>query len=292
MTQPAMIACATDEQYAEMAAVMLRSLSLNGDVAGTAVYLVGDQLSETTVQDLRSCASGLDLRFIDLASSRDRISELPVSFYNAAIYIRLLLPDLIEQSGRVLYMDSDILIRRSIKELLATSLADKLAGAVVDGGLPHVHALANARLGRAEAALYFNSGVLLFDLDTWRDQKIGHRCIKTAQTRNDCWPDQDALNLVLDGCIKQLDPKWNFFSTQPLSRDAYEEAHILHFIPDKPTSANCRHPMFNDYIEIRNGTPWRDRSFATSISERRISELKRMVAERVRRQRSSAQDDK
>lgn len=285
MAEPMMIACAVDEPYAEMAGVMLRSLAMNGDVRGIPVHLVGDGLGVDVVEDLRGCAGDLDFRFIDLAAARESISHLPVSFYNAAIYIRLLLPDLIAGDGRILYLDSDILINRPIRELLSMPLDGKLAAAAIDGGQPHVHAMANARLGRAGDAAYFNSGVLMFDLQTWRALGIGHRCIRTAQARDDYWPDQDALNIVLDGKIKTLAAKWNFFSTEPLPRERFAAAHVVHFIPDKPTSMNCRHPMFEDYLAIRAATPWRDRPFTSSVRQRRVDQLARMVAERVRRKR-------
>jgi len=280
-----MIACAVDEPYAEMAGVMLRSLALNGDIRDMPVYLVGDGLCIETVEDLRACANDLDFRFIDLVAMRESIGHLPVSFYNATIYIRLLLPDLIAGDGRMLYLDSDIFIHRPIRELLQTPLEGNLAAAVIDGGKPQVHAIANARLGRAEDAPYFNSGVLMFDLQTWREHGIGHQCIRTAQARNDYWPDQDALNIVLDGKIKALHAKWNLFSTEPLPRDICEAGHILHFIPDKPTSENCRHPMFEDYLAIRATTPWRNRPFTSSVRQRRVDQLARMVAERIRRKR-------
>jgi lipopolysaccharide biosynthesis glycosyltransferase len=280
-----MIACAVDEPYAEMAGVMLRSLSIKGDVRDMPVYLVGDGLGIEVVRDLHECATDLDFHFVDLAAMRAKISNLPASFYNPAIYIRLLLPDLIEGDGRILYLDSDILINGPIRDLLLTPLDGNIAAAVIDGGLPTIHAMANARLGRAENAPYFNSGVLMFDLQTWRAQGIGPHCIRTAETRNDYWPDQDALNIVLDGKIKALDAKWNLFSTQPLPREICEMAHILHFIPDKPTSENCRHPMFEDYLAIRATTPWRDRPFTSSIRQRRVDQLSRTVAERVRRKK-------
>jgi lipopolysaccharide biosynthesis glycosyltransferase len=118
-----MIACAVDEPYAEMAGVMLRSLSIKGDVRDMPVYLVGDGLGIEVVRDLHECATDLDFHFVDLAAMRAKISNLPASFYNPAIYIRLLLPDLIEGDGRILYLDSDILINGPIRDLLLTPLA-------------------------------------------------------------------------------------------------------------------------------------------------------------------------
>lgn len=280
-----MIACAVDEPYAEMAGVMLRSLSMKGEVADTDVYLVGDGLSAGVVEDLHECAKDLNFHFIDLAEMRHKISRLPVSFYNPSIYIRLLLADLIDGDGRILYLDSDILIHKPILELLRTPLDGMMAAAVIDNGTRQLRVMANSKIGHAEDAAYFNSGVLMFDLETWRAEGIGHQCIRTAETRNDYWPDQDAINIVLDGKIKALDAKWNLFSTTPLPREVCETGHILHFIPDKPTSENCRHPMFADYLAIRATTPWRDRPLTSSIRQRRIEQLSRTLAERVRRKK-------
>jgi lipopolysaccharide biosynthesis glycosyltransferase len=281
-----MIACAADEAYAEMAAVLLRSLAMNGDVRGVPVYLIGDGLAADTVEALRRCADGLEFRFIDLTAARRAIEGLPVSSFSTTIYIRLLLPDLIAASGRLLYLDCDIMVRRPVGELLRIPLGGMLAAAVPDGGGPVMVTLANAKLGKMSEAPYFNSGVLMFDLETWRDLGIGRECMKVAEARNDYWPDQDALNLVLHGRIKPLEDKWNFFSLKILPRAAYESAHILHFIPDKPTSQDCQHPMFGDYLEMRAATPWRDRPFASAVRERRIGLLTRMAAERLKRARA------
>jgi lipopolysaccharide biosynthesis glycosyltransferase len=178
------------------------------------------------------------------------------------------------------------MVRRPVGELLRIPLGGMPAAAALNCAGPRVHRMVNARLGRAADAPYFNSGVLLLDLQTWRDLGIGHECIRVAETRDDYWPDQDALNLVLNGKIKALETRWNFFSTEILSREAYEAAHILHFIPDKPTSQDCRHPMFGDYLEIRATTPWRDRPFTSAVRERRIGQLTRMAAERLKRARA------
>lgn len=52
MGKAAAIACATNEAYAEMAGVMLRSLAMNGGIEGVSVYLVGDGLATDTVAAL------------------------------------------------------------------------------------------------------------------------------------------------------------------------------------------------------------------------------------------------
>ncbi|BCJ92210.1 glycosyl transferase family 8 [Terrihabitans soli] len=277
------IACATDENYAEMAGVFLRSLAVNGDIADADLVVVGDQLNPETVEALRLCAAPIAIRYIDLGVARRQIADLNFSFYSTATYIRLMLPDLLTDSGRVLYLDSDILINRSLRPLFDTDLGSNLAAAVEDAAPATVQKLANTRLGRPEDGIYFNAGVLLFDLDTWRDLDIGNRCIKFAEGRDDYWPDQDAINFILDGRIKKLDRTWNFFSHEPLPRGAFDAAHVIHFIPEKPLSTSCKHPLFEDYLALRAQTPWHSKPLNLAANKRRIALMHQMVAKRAKR---------
>lgn len=277
------IACATDEAYAEMAAVLLRSLAIKGEIGDARVYLIGDELSAQTVAALQSCAEGLDYRFIDLAAARRAIADLPISFYKTAIHIRLLLPSLLPEHGRLLYLDSDMLVNGSLRPLFDMPIEPFRLAAVEDCGGALVRAVANPRLGHRLSTPYFNSGMLLFDLDEWRREKIGETCIATIAERDDFWPDQDAINLVLEGRIKSLDPIWNFFSHDVLPREAFEPVRIVHFIPDKPLSPDCGHPLFDEYLAIRATTPWRDRPLTGSVRQRQIERIRQTALARVRR---------
>lgn len=287
-----MIACVTNEDYAEMAGVLLRSIARNGDVGDTPVVLVGDELTVATRRSLEECAAGLSYRFIDLAARGAIIRDLPVTWHDCAIYIRLLLPDLIESGGRLLYLDADMLVQRTLRPLLECSLGAYPLAAVQDCGGTKVHEVANAKLDRAPDRPYFNSGMLLMNLDEWRDRRLGHECIRFARARDDYWPDQDAINGVLDGQIMELEPKWNFFSHGRLPREAFNTAHILHFIPEKPLSMTCRHPMFEDYLALRATTPWRDRPLPAAMPDRRIKMLLEKAAARVRQHKERNQTSK
>ncbi|MBZ9678789.1 glycosyltransferase family 8 protein [Mesorhizobium sp. ES1-1] len=277
------IACATDERYAELAAVLLRSIAENADLPGTRVYLVGDGLGSRTRDWLAASAAGLDYRFIDLDAIRADISGLPVSLYSTAIHIRLLLPRLIPESGRALYLDSDTMITGSLRPLRELDLGDALAAAVADAG--RAAEFSARRLDRPADAPYFNSGVLLFDIGVWRQAGLGDACVRTAASRNDLWPDQDAINLTLDGRILALDRKWNFWSQEPLPRGAFEDARIVHFIPDKPLFPACRHPLLEDFLALRATTPWRDIALKGSERERRLEMFRQAAIQTVRRRK-------
>ena len=73
-------------------------------------------------------------------------------------------------------------------------------------------------------------------------------------------PDQDALNVVLDGKVKFLDSRWNYF---------YDMGHQLEEIPAdtvflhyfgaiKPWEVICHHPMQKHYQKYERMSPWVD----------------------------------
>ena len=79
---------------------------------------------------------------------------------------------------------------------------------------------ARRELGLAEPQVYFNSGVLLMNLDAMRRDGSRGRCASApAPTRSaSAWPDQDALNLVLGPRRLPLHPRWNAMNSVLRSR--------------------------------------------------------------------------
>ena len=59
---------------------------------------------------------------------------------------------------------------------------------------------------------YVNAGVLMLDLEKCR-QKVSFRdVVETLHSRNFFYNDQDVLNILLEGNIKQVDCKWNYMN--------------------------------------------------------------------------------
>jgi len=130
------------------------------------------------------------------------------SHLSAAMYYRLFLPFLVpEQIGKLLYLDTDIVVIGSLKELYDTNLNNLPFGAI-----PEISATKNRPdLGIYEENIYFNSGVLLMNIAEWKKQRITE---KTLQYIHDfpnklIYPDQDALNVITENHYYKLDGKYN-----------------------------------------------------------------------------------
>jgi lipopolysaccharide biosynthesis glycosyltransferase len=276
------VACATDRRFTQLAGVMLASLFDKGEVGDDwRVIVFGYRLRRRDEARLRACCGveGDRLEFIDIDPKSDAFAGLlPTSFSaNPSIFIRLVIPSLLpEENGRLLYLDSDTLVQDSLQPLAAIDLDGSAIGAVEDDNCHPKH---DGRLPLSPDVRYFNSGVMLIDLQRWRSEDLTNRALGFARANAErlAFPDQDALNGVVAGHFKLLDAPWNV--TRPIAETSCRHPKIVHYTGTKPWSAACKHPSRDLFLRYRSGTPWRDARLLTRFETRMMRSLyKRRVA--------------
>ena len=165
--------------------------------------------------------------------------------HGAAAYLRLLLPDLLAaEYDRLLYLDSDILCTgMGLDRLLNAGMEGRWIGAVRDNiqwRTPNRRLPEFTALGRP-ARPYFNSGVLLIDVDAWRGAEVLDRALALLKASPQAVPrhDQSLLNLLADGGWAEMSPVWNWQYTWSSRFFAdLAEPRLVHFIgPRKPWTA-------------------------------------------------------
>jgi lipopolysaccharide biosynthesis glycosyltransferase len=267
---PLIIACATDSRFAELAGALLRSIAVNGDVPEAEIVVCGDGLSEREKLWLTESASGLKIRFIDVRGAhRARIADFHTTRHETtSTFTRLLLPDLLsEVTGRILYLDVDMIVNRSLRPLFEIPLNGHPIGAVQNPGDLDRFARFNRRVGRPPDGPNINAGLLVIDLDKWREFDIADRCFEVLTwAPNMIFADQDAINAVLGDRVELLDRTWNFYANDPRSftRDEYCAANIIHFVSwMKPNLVECSHPARDVFLMHRACTLWRDAPLMT-----------------------------
>lgn len=170
---------------------------------------------------------------------------------------RIMLPDLLPKSvHKVLYLDSDILVTTDIKDLYDVDLRGKPAGMVtnIKPGDYKIHNFEN----------YFNSGVILMDLDLWRKNKIYEKMLSYVENNKMLfmydgqfnpdafrYPDQDLINLILENEIYHLALYWNI-QRQWFYDDVNDNTRgIVHFVgkrkPWMNKAAKAPHELYNKY---------------------------------------------
>jgi lipopolysaccharide biosynthesis glycosyltransferase len=258
------IVLACDDAFAQHTYVTITSFLQTNRSKPVDIYILvppAFSFSTELKQLERSGQCAIELVAIDPA----RIDRLLVSSHiSIAAYYRLLMDaGLPTDLDRVLYLDSDIIILGDISPLWGTDL-----GGAVIGAAPDINDATEVKqkLGLSAESTYFNSGVMLIDLNRWREAAIGPKTLAYCRDHEETltyW-DQCALNSVLEGRVRVLDWSWNF-QTAHLSlidesrRDeTLANAKIVHFTTRfKPWMYRCIHPFAHRYWKILAQTPWR-----------------------------------
>ncbi len=119
---------------------------------------------------------------------------------------KFIIPDLFPDKERILYLDTDLIVRKDLSEIYMQTMNDTYLCAVVDLWTPITN--------RTEAKIsstYFNSGVMMLNLELMRRDKVSSQLIdaKIKSTNFDLM-DQDIFNTVCADSVKRLSIKYNF----------------------------------------------------------------------------------
>ena len=119
---------------------------------------------------------------------------------SSAALLKFEIPLLLAEYDRALYLDGDIIVRSDLSELLGSGIADCAAGVVSDSGQIYFK---HAFVEKVEN--YFNSGVMLLNLDVMRQLNMTHVLTeKKRELQDSLLMDQNVFNVVLDGRVKHL----------------------------------------------------------------------------------------
>lgn len=207
------VAMATDEKYAPFLEVALQSVSSTlkqGEFC--AVHVLHTGLRPEVVQHLEQGLghANVGVCCIDLSALADWSGVFSRAHYSAEMYLRLWIPELLSAFPKVLYLDCDVVVRRSLGELFQTDLGNHALAGVRDFNNAGHRQYVQSALG-LKAEGYVNSGVLLFDTARCLASGFRQRCLKVLETHEvlSC-PDQDMINVAAAGDILLLDSGWNY----------------------------------------------------------------------------------
>lgn len=204
------LVCGLDQNYAPHLATMLRSLFDNNRSCVFVAHVLHDCIPSNIRKQVEETVK--EIKFVWIEVSNHPVLDFePTLHISRATFLRLLIPDMIDKAiEKVIYLDVDMIIVGSIEELYNTDLQGKVCAAVVD---PGVDALSfSKKWGLNDSLMYFNAGVLVFDMKKLRDSKCMEKAIHILKESNqECeYGDQDALNIALWNDWLPVDPKWNF----------------------------------------------------------------------------------
>ena len=217
-SEPVVLALASDEGYFPgLYCAVASALSAVNPGRQVDVKVLDGGLSQVSRRSLgeliRQTGKRARLDFVKADSSIfDKATLGPGQSHMA--YCRILLPHLLG-APRLIYLDCDVLVFRDLSQLFDFEIPDgKCVAAVPDFETCSLAsdslALTKAMKLPAEGA-YYNSGVILMNLEELRKQRFFERALEFLAVRKADYRfhDQSAINFLLHQSIEALPEYWN-----------------------------------------------------------------------------------
>jgi lipopolysaccharide biosynthesis glycosyltransferase len=234
-----------DSGYAIPLTVCTNSIFENHKENKVNIFVFYSTLSE----DQKGKLIGLAYQYnqkINLIHINERyFNDVPVLRWTKETYYRLLINELLPESiERIIYLDCDIIVNKNLIELYYLDLGDNSIAA-----LPEKNSLDfRPRLGLNKEGQYFQAGVILFDVKKTKEVSSYEQSINTIGKIGDklIAVDQDVINVMFDGKIKEIDEKFNNCKITNFYNNNYyrlfnhtdinkiKDTYIFHYATGKP----------------------------------------------------------
>lgn len=182
-----------NEGYVPYACVTIKSIMDNANPEDDVViHIVSDYLSNDSLEFLKQW--NVVFHIINDDSIFDGIDSSVWSVYT--LY-RLFLPKYLETDiHKVLYLDCDVIVNDNLNELFEMDMRDRAIAGCID---PQTYSEeVFARLNYGVEKKYICAGVLLMNLDYWRENDLTDKVVEYMKSNPDkiAFLEQDALNFL------------------------------------------------------------------------------------------------
>lgn len=158
------------------------------------------------------------LRFFSMnyySKQYDIGSFLTSRHISTPVYYRIFAPMIFKNYERIVYLDSDLIVNTDISKLFLRPIMDKAILAVPDYYVcqplysPKYCKYAKELLKIKDLSKYFNSGVLVYNLQKMREKEYMQEFLKMRNVKLE-YHDQDILNSALQDDLHIIEPEWNY----------------------------------------------------------------------------------
>jgi len=219
------LACASDDGYSQHLTVMLCSCLFNFSKENfLQVFVLDGGISHKKKQIMKNVFlnyKNAKITFIPINSEK-YLRYKKHSSLSGASYYRIDLPNILPHLKKIIYLDCDIIVLGDISEIWNTDIKDKVIIAALAGSTLMKNTYNNLFKVNYEVD-YFNSGVMLLDLQKMRMDNISQQTINFIEENNDklidC--DQMPLNFSLLNQWEKISSQWNLGSGLELSHNYF-----------------------------------------------------------------------
>lgn len=217
---------AVDKNYVPYLSVAIQSIIDNNDkFLNYDIVVLYTDLFEFQKRMLLSQVEGrknISIRFVNMDRWIDEYklrSLMLINHITISAYFRLLTSEIFANYKKIIYLDCDVVVNDDIAKLYNLDINNKSLAACLDtvisnnldtclikhGFVPYLQNV----LGMKDEKRYFNSGVLVINVEKWRKTHIINYLFQLAKINNRFFHDQNILNAAFEEDYYELPPVWN-----------------------------------------------------------------------------------
>ena len=238
---------------------------------------------EKQSQGLYKKYNNFKINIIDMGNEFSEV-KMSIKHITSSTYYRLLLPKLLINYNKCLYLDSDIVVTRDLTEFFRTNIDEYYVAGIRAAGYYYPESWVQKHtkeIGLPSIDQYINAGILLMNLGRIRNEKIDEKMLSCVG-KGFSSQDQDIINLICYNNIKILPLKFNLM-TKYLR---YENGEIILSEQDKKVYGEAeseealRAPVIIHYAD--KVKPWADSSVVFFEEWQKYAKLSPLYKERAK----------
>lgn len=203
-----------DDGYALPTAVCIKSIIKSSAPSDSfTIHICTFGLSDENKQLLKGLSAEkipVEINIVPLSFLEGNLSKITQKTHvSKSALIKLELANIFKNLDKILYMDSDIIVKKSLGSLFKTDISKVYLAASFDYWV-HLSNQIYCPKKLKNEEFYFNSGVMLLNLKKMREDDIPSKLwdykINSAKTK---LMDQECLNAVYGKCVSPLTVRYN-----------------------------------------------------------------------------------
>lgn len=209
------IAFVTDDNYCMPTSVAITSLKINRyKDTDYCIHIIANGIShynKSKLMMLQDKNFSIDIINVSLDKEFQAITKKDKDLHvSASAILKLRLPQILKDIGKVLYIDGDVLLQRDLLELYNININNKYAGVVKDiiseRNINHIKNIG------IKNRYYFNSGMMLLNLTKMRKDNMTEKLIQYRKVGKNHFVDQDTLNVVFGEKVEYISWQYNYLN--------------------------------------------------------------------------------
>lgn len=244
------IAFGINDAYSKYIRVIINSTCVNNPHNPIYFHILSDYISKRNKKLLqeeidRFQNAHMIIHIID----KGKIEGIYCGNWNISTWYRIFLPEILPADvKKILYLDADTVVNGSLKDIFELSMDGKSIAAVHDL-IPFAKQRADS-LKLPKGDKYICAGVMLINLDYWRQNNIMGKILEFAKSYADILycPDQDSINVVCQNSKKLLPFKYGYV------REFYNKKNsvIIHYSGYRPWLTVYKPPYHEIWKKYNN----------------------------------------